>query len=287
MAVEDEYLETLAREVYEALVEEAGTNRVVPVGLARELPLALRRRVARLWLMDVAGSEFPPPLREVEAVMALVDRDEAGKYHLVSERLVVYRDYGHLVAGVVPGKKKPGRIPKETIERFLTRLVRENLGAMGYTFRCVGKRFRVEVPLKKPPPSPRLRRTGEVIEPSFVSKAFGIMEGLLQIKIMARKPGFVAKGALLFAIPKADVKKRVVFRAPRKGDRVRVGRGTKELSRYLSDKKVPKVVRGNVLVVEIGEGVVMVPGAGERLRTSAFAKATADRAADKFWIELV
>lgn len=244
VAREDEYLEKIVLQLYESL-KKTNTQplNLLSIKFLQQLHPALLRRLLRLWTQGLMHSPQPPSFAEIESIIALVSQSETGKYVLLANRLLIYRDYRFIIARVLPPLKTKGRYPEEAVNRAIKQMLQKHLPQLGYNFIMVPKNLCYSLPIKG------LRK---------LSKGKTIRLGKYQLKIS--KTPEKQNDNLSYALTLNDFADKVELRTPRHGDQIILQRGTKPLNRYLSEKKIPQQLRQNVLLLSRNKDVIWIPG---------------------------
>ncbi len=260
MSAEDQYLDHLTSELYRRYRRtKKGTILILPIDSVLNLPLPLQRRFLRRWVMELLEASHPPYLTDIEAIRHLLDANQTGKYHLVNNRLVLYRDYAHLIPGRIPSRKlKKGRIPSEEINAEIRRSLLAGFPLLGYSFMTVKPEDTLALSLTQ------LRTVRK-------KRRFNI--GRYTLLISNRKPSGDKPQRVTFCLNLEDVDQSIEFRTARKNDFIQINRGTKSIQRFFIDRKIPSPLRTSILLLCSGKRVLWIPGvwatrAGNKKRTS-------------------
>lgn len=244
VAKEDEYLEKIVLQLYESL-KKTNTHplNLLFLKFLQQLHPALLRRLLRLWTQELMHSPQSPSFAEIESIIALVSQGQTGKYVLLGNRLLIYRDYRFIIARVLPPLKTKGRYPEEAITRAITQMLQKHLLQLGYNFIMVPKNLYYSLPIKG------LRK---------LSKEKTIRLGKYRLKIS--KTHEKQNDNLSYALNLNDFTDRIELRTPQQGDQITLQGGSKPLNRYLSDNKIPQQLRQNVLLLCHNKNVIWIPG---------------------------
>ncbi len=249
LGTEDEYLDRIANGVLESLLDTGDASlECIPVDEILSLPYAVSRRVARMWLMQVLQTPLPPPLTDIETVLTLCESGKPGNYHVLSKRVLVYRDYEHLFARHMELEHITGRVPRETIESILPQLLLDNVCYAGYMFVPVPEDFRLQLHCEE-----LLNITAQRV----------LTTPYCDVIFQTRKPSkrYFAGYTTRLEIPRDDGV--LEFRTARKGDRLLHFTGSKSLRRYFTDIKIPNPLRHHTLILAHEHTVLWIPGIPE------------------------
>lgn len=246
LADEEAYFEKITDQLYERLFKSKGVSLAcVPIKILKTLHISLLRRALRRWLMAFLQCPHPPSMVDVEAVLYLIKQNVPGKYHLVENRLLIYRDYTHLVASTEIKKPKKGRVPEKKIETCIRQTLLSHLKQLGYNFIPVARGFRFSLPLKK-------------LKSIKREKALNISG--VSCRLLTKKPVKKKEKEFIYPLNIEGLTESVEFRTPAKGDLIILRGGTKPLNRYLVDRKIPSPLRSTLLMLCHKNKVLWIPG---------------------------
>ncbi|MCD6385591.1 tRNA lysidine(34) synthetase TilS [Candidatus Sumerlaeota bacterium] len=246
LADEDAYLDKITAHLYETLFNSKGVRlTLIPVEYLDNLPVALLRRLLRRWIMVLLQHSHPPSMADIESVVYLIKHNVPGKYHLVENRLLLYRDYSHVLASEVQRPKKSGRIPQKKINALIRQTLLNHLAQLGYTFISVSEDFRFSLPLK---------------ELKHIKRKKVLNLSGLHCTLRTKKPVQKKSRRFIYPLTIEGLSDSVELRTPAKGDVITLRGGTKSLSRYLVDRKIPSPLRPTLLLLCHRNRVLWIPG---------------------------
>lgn len=245
ISAEDEYMEKIAIQVYELCAKSKTGVNIVSVKFLSGLHLAILRRFFRYWIQELLNKSLPPTFAEIEELIHLLGSKEPGKFLLLQNRLLVYRDYYHLIADSLPPKKTPGRLSSATLNLAIKELLKKNLPQLGYSFFVVPENFYLTLSNKE-------------LNNLSTSKQISILNH--QLELSPQEPEKTADDKFTYILELAPEIDEVSFCTPEAKDVVKFRGGAKTLLRYFIDKKIPNPLRENILLLCHKNRVLWIPG---------------------------
>ena len=249
LEAEDQYLENIAGEIFQSLEEGAEVPlQIIPVNFLNNLPVAILRRLVRQWVARLVASMNPPTMAEIEAVISLCRSKVPGKYNIVQNQAIFYRDYSFLVGGAFAHRPARGRISPIRIERHIADTLLKYHSDMGYAIIPVPRDFSIKIATDK-------------LKGVTTTKQYK-KEGI-QVIIQHRKPKTCDANACTICLPLPERPEIIEIRTPRPGDIVERPGGAKALNRYFIDEKISAILRKHVLLLGCNKKVIWIPGSGQ------------------------